>query len=121
MLKYLKRVNPLKKCTPWDDLVAKDGPIARLMNDKNAKELGLVADEKTLAFLWYKHTGNYWDPEHSTITRRDVNQFHYGFNEFLKGISKKEGFIGSLFKLPKRIAEKMPGGSEFVDSVGETI
>ena len=53
MLKYLKRVNPLKKCTPWDDLVAKDGPIARLMNDKNAKELGLVADEKTLAFLWY--------------------------------------------------------------------
>ena len=87
-----------------------------------AKALG-ATDMETFNWLWkeYNRDSPHYDPSTVRITDGQVRVFESGVKEWLKSLTKRSGFFGRNFKLPKALVGGIRGGEEFIRRIGEAV
>ena len=78
-------------------------------------------DPSTFKWLWNKATGNPWDPTSFRIRKSDIQRFKIEANDFISNVGKETGTLARLFKLPKRLLDKMPETASFSQSISDAI
>ena len=94
---------------------------AEIEKNTLAKALG-ATDMETFHWLWKKYNQNApYEPSTVRITDGQVRVFESGVKEWLKSLTKRSGWFGTRFKLPKALVGGIRGGSEFINRIGEAV
>ena len=97
------------------------GIVAKYSADSKVQALG-ANDIGHFNWLWKKYTrAKDYDPATIRIEESDIRLFELGVKEWKKNLTKRSGFFGNNFKLPKVLARGVKGGSEFIANIEEAV